>query len=261
MRLSSIVNQILNETILNESKPRISAEAWETQFFLSLENEWEQSLTPLSADSKLRLKLVFQFAQKYLAFHYRYRRRFQDQSSFDLFDTSELVWTKIDDEHRHSPIEWIGFVPLYPNGNLGDFTVIHYGTSSRVQVEPIELFARVLRLKPLGFYLIHNHPSGDLTPSSFDHQLTERVKMASDAIGLNFFGHGIVSSVGETWICDISLTDDSRANRKLTPRFNPSTSAGARQSTRYGSAHDHASQKLRAPSGAFNREPQKGLKG
>lgn len=250
--LSSLLTRILCEPLSNDIKPSFSPEAWETQFFVNLENQEESPLMSLTDDSKTRLELVFQFAQKYLAFHYRYRRRLSGSSALNLLDTSELIWTKVDDEHRHSPIEWIGFVPLYQNGNLGTLNVIHYGTSNRVQVEPMELFARVLSLRPLGFYLIHNHPSGDLNPSWFDHQLTERVKNASEAIGLKFFGHGVVSSIGETWIYDISQVDDPHTHRKFSPRTHSSASTRARQSSRHSHSNDDVPQKLSASSGTFD---------
>lgn len=40
---------------------------------------------------------------------------------------------------------------------------------------------------------VHNHPSGDVTPSSHDQRLTSALRNGCDAVGLNFFDHVVVS--------------------------------------------------------------------
>jgi DNA repair protein RadC len=69
-----------------------------------------------------------------------------------------------------------------------------------VNIDPAELFARVLALRPHGFYLFHNHPSGDLSPSPADIDLTRQVQRVSEQLGIRLLGHGIVSSREERWI-------------------------------------------------------------
>ena len=64
--------------------------------------------------------------------------------------------------------EWLGFVPVHRGGELGHFCLVERGVRTHVNIEPAELFARILALRPVGFYLFHNHPSGDLTPSEED---------------------------------------------------------------------------------------------
>jgi DNA repair protein RadC len=71
---------------------------------------------------------------------------------------------------------------------------------THVNIEPIELFARVLALRPHGFILIHNHPSGDLTPSLPDQEITDRVAQLARPFGIKMLGHWIVSARGEFWI-------------------------------------------------------------
>jgi len=40
--------------------------------------------------------------------------------------------------------------------------------------------------------LVHNHPSGDPTPSAADFEFTARTKVAADGVGLAFHDHLIV---------------------------------------------------------------------
>lgn len=44
-----------------------------------------------------------------------------------------------------------------------------------------------------GFLLMHNHPSGDVTPSPEDNAVTERLHTASAYLGLRFLDHIVVS--------------------------------------------------------------------
>jgi DNA repair protein RadC len=71
---------------------------------------------------------------------------------------------------------------------------------THVNVEPSELFARVLALRPRGFFLFHNHPSGTLSASGPDLHLTQRVKSTAQQLGLDFLGHWIVTAQGEVLV-------------------------------------------------------------
>jgi DNA repair protein RadC len=43
--------------------------------------------------------------------------------------------------------------------------------------------------------LAHNHPSGDLTPSSEDINITKRLKEAGDLLGIKVIDHIIIDTV------------------------------------------------------------------
>jgi DNA repair protein RadC len=46
--------------------------------------------------------------------------------------------------------------------------------------------------------ILHNHPSGDTTPSSEDISITRRLKEASEIIGIKLLDHVIVSDTEYT---------------------------------------------------------------
>lgn len=96
--------------------------------------------------------------------------------------------------------EWLGFAPLYRSGRLGGFCQVERGARTHVNVDPAELFARVLALRPAGFFLFHNHPSGDLTPSEEDLTLTRQVRRTAESFGIRLLGHGIVGARDTRWI-------------------------------------------------------------
>ena len=44
--------------------------------------------------------------------------------------------------------------------------------------------------------LVHNHPSGDVTPSRADMEITNKINVAAAAVGIKLFDHLIVSNSG-----------------------------------------------------------------
>ena len=57
-----------------------------------------------------------------------------------------------------------------------------------------ELLQAVLRYDGRGFAVAHNHPSGDPTPSQQDHDATDAVRRAAEAVGLRFLDHVVLGA-------------------------------------------------------------------
>jgi DNA repair protein RadC len=66
------------------------------------------------------------------------------------------------------------------------------GTVDHVPVYPREVVKRALELNASALILVHNHPSGDPTPSQADIDMTERVQHAAEALGLTLHDHLII---------------------------------------------------------------------
>ncbi|RRH78540.1 RadC family protein [Falsigemmobacter faecalis] len=66
------------------------------------------------------------------------------------------------------------------------------GTVDHVPVYPREVVKRALELDASAFILVHNHPSGDPTPSDADIAMTLKVGDAAQALGLVLHDHLII---------------------------------------------------------------------
>ena len=66
------------------------------------------------------------------------------------------------------------------------------GTVDHVTIYPREVICRALELEASAFILVHNHPSGDPTPSRADIEITRRIGVAAEAIGIELRDHIIV---------------------------------------------------------------------
>lgn len=71
------------------------------------------------------------------------------------------------------------------------------GTVDHVPVYPREVAKRALELNASAMILVHNHPSGDPTPSQSDIDMTSQMEMACAALGLTLHDHLIVGKSRE----------------------------------------------------------------
>ncbi len=73
---------------------------------------------------------------------------------------------------------------------------ITVGTLDASLVHPREVFRPAIRDAASSILLVHNHPSGDPTPSREDRQVTARLKDAGKLIGIDVLDHIIVTRTG-----------------------------------------------------------------
>lgn len=66
------------------------------------------------------------------------------------------------------------------------------GTVDHVPVYPREVVKRALELNASALILVHNHPSGDPTPSQADIDMTMQIEKAAQALGLVLHDHLII---------------------------------------------------------------------
>jgi DNA repair protein RadC len=90
--------------------------------------------------------------------------------------------------------------------------IVTIGLVNRTIVHPREVFADALGDRAAAVIVAHNHPSGNLTPSSEDDEITSRLKAAADILGLNFLDHLIFTTV--VWF---SYRESGRLDTLLPP--------------------------------------------
>jgi DNA repair protein RadC len=81
------------------------------------------------------------------------------------------------------------------NKVLGIFEVSKGGISGSI-VDVRIILSVALKSNASGIILIHNHPSGNLNPSSSDIDLTLKIKEACKLLDYNFLDHLIISKEG-----------------------------------------------------------------
>jgi len=71
---------------------------------------------------------------------------------------------------------------------------ISEGSLNASIVHPREVFAPVVRESAAAVLFVHNHPSGDPTPSREDLELTRRLREAGELMGVRVLDHIIIGS-------------------------------------------------------------------
>lgn len=74
--------------------------------------------------------------------------------------------------------------------------LISIGTLTASLAHPREIFAPAIGKAAAGVILVHNHPSGDPSPSEEDTRLTKRISQAGHIMGIDLLDHLIVATNG-----------------------------------------------------------------
>lgn len=124
------------------------------------------------------------------------RRIFDKQNSLDNLilsaqDAVALVSDLKDKKQEH-------LICLYLNARnaLIKKETISIGTLDKSIIHPREIFAPGLEMHAAGVILVHNHPSGDSSPSEQDKQVAKRIIEAGQLMGVNVIDFLIVAKNG-----------------------------------------------------------------
>lgn len=108
------------------------------------------------------------------------------------FDKPETVAAYYMESLRHKTTEHLTLVLLDNRKNILNETVISVGTANAALVSPREICIRALRFEAAYMLLLHNHPSGDPTPSRQDILATQKIKEVSDLVEIPLLDHIII---------------------------------------------------------------------
>jgi|MGYP000814613974 DNA repair protein RadC len=93
---------------------------------------------------------------------------------------------------RHKNTEQVILILLDSKNRLIHDKVLSLGTVNASLISPREILIYALREEAGGIMLLHNHPSGDPTPSKQDIIMTRRIKEVSDLIDIPLIDHIVI---------------------------------------------------------------------
>jgi DNA repair protein RadC len=94
----------------------------------------------------------------------------------------------------HTPVEVFRVLFLDSHNRLLADKKLSEGTVNHVQVYPREVTRRALELNATALILVHNHPSGDPTPSGEDLSMTGDIRRAVEPLGITIHDHLIIGN-------------------------------------------------------------------
>jgi DNA repair protein RadC len=109
---------------------------------------------------------------------------------------------------RHATQERFFVVLLDGRHRVMRHELVSQGTLTASLVHPREVFRPALREAAAALVLVHNHPSGDPTPSREDREVTERLVRAGEILGVPVVDHVVVAERGYSSLREAGVIGD-----------------------------------------------------
>lgn len=141
----------------------------------------KKKITILSIEAKYRKEVVREDAPAWVS------KRFTSASQvFEMFHDLQL------EAKEH-------FIALHLDGKnrIACLDRVSVGSLNQSIVHPREVFKTALLSSAAAILLLHNHPTGDPTPSREDLEITRRITEAGDLLGIKVLDHIII---GESYL-------------------------------------------------------------
>ena len=107
-------------------------------------------------------------------------------------NTPELIYDFFAPQFRHLSQEQVVCATVDTRLHHIGTTIISLGSVSETSAHPREVLRPVITRGAYGFILIHNHPSGDASPSKADEILTKHLVDAANLMQVKFLDHVII---------------------------------------------------------------------
>ena len=108
----------------------------------------------------------------------------------------EDVYNLVKDELVNSDREMFLSVMLTSKNHLIGVETVSLGSINASIITPRDVFKSAILANAVSIILCHNHPSGDLTPSKQDIEITKRLVEVGELIGVKVLDHLVVSDKG-----------------------------------------------------------------
>ena len=121
------------------------------------------------------------------------RRIEKARRSYDEpLDAAVKIAERYMEEMRHFKEEHVILLLLDIKCRLIKELTISIGTVNQSFLRPREVFVQALKYEAVNLVLLHNHPSGDPTPSKSDIFITDKIIEVSELIGIPLVDHIII---------------------------------------------------------------------
>ena len=121
------------------------------------------------------------------------RRMAKAEAALGLdFSSPDSIARYYMEDLRHKKREVMKLLLLNTRSRLISEMDVSTGTINSTLVSPRELFVEALQKNAVSIILLHNHPSGDPTPSRQDIQINEKLKQCAKMFEIELLDHIII---------------------------------------------------------------------
>lgn len=122
------------------------------------------------------------------------KRFAQEEPSQQKLDSPELIHELLGNEMRMLRTESLRVVLLDTRYRLMRIEPVSVGSVNESIAHPREIFRPAITYSAYAVIVVHNHPSGDPSPSQSDHSLTRRLAEAADLLQIKLLDHIIIGA-------------------------------------------------------------------
>ena len=133
-------------------------------------------------------------AMKIMAMYEIFRRtnRLKKKGFKPKIRSAEDVFNYFVDELQDKKKEYFYALFLDTKNRIIGEELISVGTLNASLIHPREVFNPAIKASANSIILVHNHPSGDCTPSDVDKAVSKMLYNAGDLLGINVLDHVII---------------------------------------------------------------------
>ena len=203
---SYLSNAELFAVLIGSGSSSESAVGLMKQILLSINNDL-QKFEQLPIERLVEFKGIGEVKAIKLKAVVELSKRFQKQQpdKTTVLNSSKIVYESIYMDLDTLPHEEFWILYLNQSNRLLEKYRLSKGGITQTTVDLRLAFKRAFEVGATGLILAHNHPSGGLTPSSSDEQITRKFKLAAASVDLRILDHLIVSKKGYFSFADEGL--------------------------------------------------------
>ncbi|MFK7799294.1 MAG: RadC family protein [Aureispira sp.] len=137
--------------------------------------------------------------------------------SKDTYSIMQKILLQDDKINQNKEHFWI--LGLATNNKLLFVELVSLGSVNRTIVEPMDVYSLAIHRRAVKIVLCHNHPSGSLTPSKEDHDITDRLIQGGLILNVPVVDHLIISTTSYVSFEDMGWMKILRDSIRHMPKY------------------------------------------
>ena len=133
-------------------------------------------------------------------------QRIQVVTARDIYAIMQQVLLRENKIRRNQEHFWV--VGLDNQQKILFIELVALGAVNRVNANPPDVFRMGIYKLAVSIILVHNHPSGNLTPSTSDKQFTDKMLKVSELVNIKIVDHLIISETGFISLKEQGIIED-----------------------------------------------------
>ncbi len=133
----------------------------------------------------------------------------------DIYDIMRTILMRRSRTDRNREHFWV--MALGAGNRIVNIELVSLGTVKKTLVEPMEVFSIPLQKRAVNIVLIHNHPSGTLSPSDADKDTTDLLLQVGFIMHTPVLDHLIISEEGYYSFAATGLLEQLQLSDKYVP--------------------------------------------